>query len=224
MDTIGHHYIAEASGCTSGVIGKIEAVERILVRAPEIAGVHVWSTSFHRFNPSGGSGVFLISGSHMSGHTWPEVGYAALDIFTFGDSAKPQKALQWALKASVAGEVRFDPTSRALYSTDASIYQILPLGVVIPRDDNDVAATLRIAADAGTPILPRGAGTSLAGQAIGRAIIVDCSKYMSRIVELDAARPQARVQPGVVQDDLNQAARSHGLRLGPDTATSNRAT
>src|SRR2546425_11262348 len=129
-----------------------------------------------------------------------------------------------ALKASVAGEVRFDPTSRALYSTDASIYQILPLGVVIPRDDNDIAATLRIAADAGTPILPRGAGTSLAGQAIGRAIIVDCSKYMSRIVELDAARPQARVQPGVVQDDLNQAARSHGLRLGPDTATSNRAT
>ncbi|HEX4841233.1 MAG TPA: FAD-binding oxidoreductase, partial [bacterium] len=129
-----------------------------------------------------------------------------------------------ALKAAVAGEVRFDTTSRALYSTDASIYQILPLGVVIPRDDDDIAVTLRIAADAGTPILPRGAGTSLAGQAIGRAIILDCSKYMSRILELDAARPLARVQPGVVQDDLNQAARLHGLRLGPDTATSNRAT
>ncbi|HEX9531240.1 MAG TPA: FAD-binding and (Fe-S)-binding domain-containing protein, partial [bacterium] len=129
-----------------------------------------------------------------------------------------------ALRASVAGEVRFDPASRALYSTDASIYQILPLGVVIPRDDDDIAATLRIAADAGTPILPRGAGTSLAGQSIGRAIILDCSKYMSRILELDAAHPLARVQPGVVQDDLNQAARPHGLRLGPDTATSNRAT
>jgi FAD/FMN-containing dehydrogenase/Fe-S oxidoreductase len=129
-----------------------------------------------------------------------------------------------ALKASVTGEVRFDPTSRALYSTDASIYQILPLGVVIPRDDDDIAATMRIAADAGTPILPRGAGTSLAGQSIGRAIILDCSKYMSRILELDAAHQRARVQPGVVQDDLNQAARPHGLRLGPDTATSNRAT
>src|SRR5713101_1866761 len=129
-----------------------------------------------------------------------------------------------ALRASVAGEVRFDPASQALYSTDASIYQILPLGVVIPRDDDDIAATLRIAADAGTPILPRGAGTSLAGQSIGRAIILDCSKYMSRILELDAAHPLARVQPGVVQDDLNQAARPHGLRLGPDTATSNRAT
>ena len=129
-----------------------------------------------------------------------------------------------ALKGSVAGEVRFDPASRVLYSTDASIYQILPLGVVIPRDDDDIAATLRIAADTGTPILPRGAGTSLAGQSIGRAIILDCSKYMSRILELDAARALARVQPGVVQDDLNQSARSHGLRLGPDTATSNRAT
>lgn len=138
-------------------------------------------------------------------------------------SANPSE-VERALKAAVAGEVRFDPTSRVLYSTDASIYQILPLGVVIPRDDDDIAATLRIAADAGTPILPRGAGTSLAGQAIGRAIILDCSKYMSRILELDAARPLARVQPGVVQDDLNQAARPHGLRLGPDTATSNRAT
>ncbi len=134
------------------------------------------------------------------------------------------QGVESALKASVAGEVRFDTTSRVLYSTDASLYQILPVGVVIPKDEDDIAATLRIAAATGTPVLPRGAGTSLAGQAIGRAIILDCSKYMNRILDLDPTGPRARVQPGVVQDDLNQASRPHGLRLGPDTATSNRAT
>lgn len=118
MDTIGHHYIAEASGCTSGVIGKIEAVERILVRAAEIAGVHVWSTSFHRFNPSGVSGVIVISESHMSVHTWPEVGYAALDIFTCGDSAKPQKALQWALREFGATNVHITEVTRGLEEGD----------------------------------------------------------------------------------------------------------
>lgn len=118
MDTIGHHYIAEASGCTSGVIGKIEAVERILVRAAEIAGVHVWSTSFHRFNPSGVSGVIVISESHMSVHTWPEVGYAALDIFTCGDSAKPQKALEWALKEFGATNVHITEVTRGLEEGD----------------------------------------------------------------------------------------------------------
>src|SRR2546428_8755434 len=126
--------------------------------------------------------------------------------------------------ARVKGEVRFDEYSRVLYSTDASIYQILPLGVVIPRDDGDIAAVLRIAAETGTPVLPRGGGTSLAGQSIGRAIILDCAKYMNRIQDLDAGAGWARVQPGVVQDDLNLAARPHELRLGPDTATSNRAT
>lgn len=122
------------------------------------------------------------------------------------------------------GEVRFDAFSRALYSTDASIYQILPLGVVIPIDEGDIAAVLRIAADTGTPVLPRGGGTSLAGQAVGRAVILDCSKYMNRIHALDPAVRRVRVQPGVVQDDLNLAARPHALRLGPDTSTSNRAT
>ncbi len=129
-----------------------------------------------------------------------------------------------ALQAAVKGEVRFDPFSRALYSTDASIYQIMPVGVVIPRDEDDIAATLRLAADSGTPVLPRGAGTSLAGQAVGRAVILDCSKYMDRIIEIDAPGRSARVQPGVVQDVLNGAVRPAGLRLGPDTATSNRAT
>ncbi len=133
-------------------------------------------------------------------------------------------SLERALKDAIKGDVRFDAFSRVLYSTDASIYQILPIGVVIPKDEDDIAATLRLAADAGVPVLPRGGGTSLAGQSVGRAVILDCSKYMNRILGLDPAGRRARVQPGVVQDDLNLAGRPHGLRLGPDTATSNRAT
>lgn len=129
-----------------------------------------------------------------------------------------------ALQESVRGEVRFDPYSRTLYSTDASIYQILPVGVVIPRDEDDIAATLRVAHEQGIPVLPRGGGTSLAGQSIGRAIVLDCSKYMDRLLELDPSGRSARIQPGIIQDELNLAAQPHGLRLGPDTATSNRAT
>jgi len=143
---------------------------------------------------------------------------------TSSTETRTTEQLAKALKTAVKGEVRFDPFSRVLYSTDASIYQIMPVGVVIPRDAEDIAATLRLAADSGTPVLPRGAGTSLAGQSVGRAIILDCSKYMNRILEIDPAARRARVQPGVVQDELNLAARPHGLRLGPDTATSNRAT
>jgi len=86
VDTIGHHYIAEASGCDPNVIGKVESVEQILVRAAEVAGVQVWSISFHRFSPNGVSGVVVISESHMSVHTWPEYGYAAVDIFMCGSA------------------------------------------------------------------------------------------------------------------------------------------
>lgn len=128
------------------------------------------------------------------------------------------------LTAAVKGEVRFDSFSRVLYSTDASIYQIMPIGVVVPRDADDVAAALRVCAGAGVPVLPRGAGTSLAGQTVGRAVVLDCSKYMDRILEIHPGRRIARVQPGVVQDVLNAALAPHGFRLGPDTATSNRAT
>jgi FAD/FMN-containing dehydrogenase/Fe-S oxidoreductase len=128
------------------------------------------------------------------------------------------------LTATVRGEVRFDAVSRVLYSTDASIYQIMPIGVVVPRDADDIAAALRLCADAGVPVLPRGAGTSLAGQTVGRAVVLDCSKYMDRILEIDPGRGVARVQPGVVQDVLNAALTPHRFRLGPDTATSNRAT
>jgi S-adenosylmethionine decarboxylase len=118
METIGHHYIAEASGCTPAIIGKVEAVEQILVRAAEIAGVQVWSISFHRFNPNGVSGVVVISESHLSVHTWPEYGYAALDIFTCGDTAKPEKAVEWALKQFGASNVHITEVTRGLDEGD----------------------------------------------------------------------------------------------------------
>ncbi len=140
-----------------------------------------------------------------------------------GDASRLQR-LGRHLARTVRGQVRFDQVSRVLYSTDASIYQILPLGVVIPQDADDVAATLRLCAEEGVPVLPRGAGTSLAGQSIGRAVVIDCSRWMDRILEIDPSARLARVQPGVVQDALNAAAAAYGLRLGPDTATSNRAT
>ncbi|MGH7948901.1 MAG: FAD-binding oxidoreductase, partial [Candidatus Binataceae bacterium] len=139
-------------------------------------------------------------------------------------SEQQTESIVRALRGAVRGEVRFDSFSRVLYSTDASIYQIMPVGVVIPRDEEDIVATLHIAAEERVPVLPRGGGTSLAGQSIGAAIILDCSKYMDRLLEVNPAGPWARVQPGVVQDELNIEVRQYDLRLGPDTATSNRAT
>ena len=124
----------------------------------------------------------------------------------------------------VGGEVRFDSYSRRLFSRDASMYAIEPAGVVFPRDAADVAAAVSTAAEFGVPVLPRGAGTSLAGQAVGHGIVMDLSRHMGRIIEIDAERRMARVQPGVVQEQLNLAAARHGLVFGPDTSTSNRAT
>ena len=104
------------------------------------------------------------------------------------------------------------------------MYAIEPLGVVFPRDAAEVAAAISVAADFGVPVLPRGAGTSLAGQTVGRAIVMDFSRHMDRILEIDAEARLARVQPGVVQEQLNRTAAGHGLMFGPDTSTSNRAT
>ncbi|MGQ0647988.1 MAG: FAD-binding and (Fe-S)-binding domain-containing protein [Gemmatimonadaceae bacterium] len=132
--------------------------------------------------------------------------------------------LESALAAALEGEVRFDHYSRHLYSTDASIYSIEPLGVVFPRSVDDVIAAIGVAATFGVPLLPRGGGTSLAGQTVGRAVVLDFSRHMHALVGLDAESQSARVQPGLVQDDLNQAAGAHGLFFAPDTSTSNRAT
>jgi FAD/FMN-containing dehydrogenase/Fe-S oxidoreductase len=128
------------------------------------------------------------------------------------------------LQKRIAGEVRFDPFSRTLYSTDASIYQIEPIGVVLPRHADDVVATVEVARQHGVPVLPRGGGTGLAGQTIGKAIIIDMSNYMHQITELNTEEHWAWVQPGVVQDQLNAYLRPHGFLFGPDTSTSSRAT
>ena len=120
--------------------------------------------------------------------------------------------------------MRFDAYSRHLFSRDASMYAIEPIGVVFPRDGGEAAAVIATAAEFGVPVLPRGAGTSLAGQTVGYAIVMDLARHMSRIIEIDAERRVARVQPGVVQEQLNLAAAPHGLVFGPDTSTRNRAT
>jgi FAD/FMN-containing dehydrogenase/Fe-S oxidoreductase len=129
-----------------------------------------------------------------------------------------------ALRGALRGEVRFDPYSRHLFSRDASMYAIEPLGVVFPRDADDVIATVATAAEFGVPVLPRGAGTSLAGQTVGRAVVMDVSRHMTRIIDIDPQTRLARVQPGVVQEQLNRAAAAHDLAFGPDTSTANRAT
>ncbi len=112
-------------------------------------------------------------------------------------------ALADALARAVEGDVEFDDYARHLYSRDASMYSIRPRGVVAPRHAEDVVAAVRVAAEHGVAVLPRGAGTSLAGQTVGDAVVLDFSRYMCAILELDAATRTARVQPGVVQDQLN---------------------
>jgi len=128
------------------------------------------------------------------------------------------------LRKRVAGEVRFDEMTKVLYSTDASIYEIEPLGVVIPRAPEDVLATVDVCARHGVPILPRGAGTALSGQSVGRAVHLDMSKYLNRVLEVNLEERWARVQPGVVLDEINAQLRPHGLWFAPDPSPSNRAT
>jgi FAD/FMN-containing dehydrogenase/Fe-S oxidoreductase len=134
-----------------------------------------------------------------------------------------REALARHLRKQVAGEVRFDPTSRRLYSTDASIYQIEPLGVVLPRTVEDVVATVQVAAEMRVPVTARGGGTSLSGQSIGPGVVLDCSKYLNAILAIDPAARVARVQPGVVLDQLNRALAEHDLQFAPDVATASRA-
>ena len=128
------------------------------------------------------------------------------------------------LRRTLRGEVLFDAASRGRYSTDASIYQIEPIGVVVPRDKEDVAAALEIAREAGVPVLPRGGGTSQCGQTVGRALVLDCSRYMNRLVAVDKERRRARVQPGLVLEQLNKVLKKDGLVFPVDVSTSDRAT
>jgi FAD/FMN-containing dehydrogenase/Fe-S oxidoreductase len=133
-------------------------------------------------------------------------------------------ALAEALRAQIRGEVRFDRGTRALYSTDGSNYRQVPIGVVVPRDPDDVLATVALCREFGAPLLCRGGGTSLAGQCCNVAVILDFSKYMAGILEIDPARRIARVQPGVVLDTLRAAAEKYHLTFAPDPATHDRCT
>jgi FAD/FMN-containing dehydrogenase/Fe-S oxidoreductase len=128
------------------------------------------------------------------------------------------------LEKSIAGEVRIDKPYRILYSTDASIYQIEPFGIIFPSSLDDLCAAVEIAHQFNTPILARGAGTSLAGQAIGKAWIIDCSRYLNKIIDINPEDRTAVVEPGVILDDLNRLTSNYGLRFGPDPASSERAT
>src|SRR3981189_2622171 len=132
--------------------------------------------------------------------------------------------LAQSLRASIQGDVRFDPGTRALYATDGSNYRQVPIGVVLPRDADDVLATVALCREFGAPLLCRGGGTSLAGQCCNVAVILDFSKYMARILEIDPERRIARVQPGVILDHLRAEAEKHHLTFAPDPATHDRCT
>ncbi|HZZ38250.1 MAG TPA: FAD-binding and (Fe-S)-binding domain-containing protein [Acidobacteriaceae bacterium] len=134
------------------------------------------------------------------------------------------RELETKLRATVRGEVRFDPASRALYATDASNYRQTPIGVVIPNDAADVEATLAACRALGAAVLPRGAGTSLAGQCCNVAVVLDFSKTMRRLVALEPERKFAVVEPGIVLDRVREAAEQHHLTFAPDPATHSRCT
>ena len=133
-------------------------------------------------------------------------------------------ALQRELQEKLEGEVRFDEVSRALYSTDASVYLIKPLGVAIPKTREDIIRIVDICRRHKCPITMRGGGTSQAGQAIGEGLQVDTSKYYNKLLEVNAEERWARVQPGIVLDELNAQLAHLGLRFAPDISTASRAT
>ena len=122
-----------------------------------------------------------------------------------------------------SGTLRTDEYSRILYSTDASMYQIEPLGVAIPRTQDDLQSAVELAAKYAVPILPRGAGSSLGGQAVGEALILDCSRWLDSIIDIDPESRTATVEPGVVLSTLNSASAQYGLTFGPDPASAERA-
>ena len=127
------------------------------------------------------------------------------------------------LQNRLSGDIYFDELTRSLYATDASVYQEMPSAVVCPKDEDDIIQLVRFASEHGIPIIPRAAGTSLAGQVVGTGIVVDISKYMNQILEINPIDHYVWVEPGVIRDELNEALKPHGLYFGPITATANRA-
>ncbi|MEI8147100.1 MAG: FAD-binding oxidoreductase, partial [Alphaproteobacteria bacterium] len=133
-------------------------------------------------------------------------------------------ALERRLATEIGGDALFDHASRGRYATDASIYQIMPLGAVVPRTMDEAVRTLAIARDEGVTVLPRGGGTSQCGQTVNSSLVVDCSKHLTRILDLDVAGRKVRVEPGIVLDDLNRQLKKHGLWFPVDVSTASRAT
>jgi FAD/FMN-containing dehydrogenase/Fe-S oxidoreductase len=133
-------------------------------------------------------------------------------------------ALERALRTETSAEVRFDAVSRALYATDASVYTLRPLGVALPRTRDDLVAIVRICARLACPLTLRGGGTSQCGQAIGTGLVVDTSKHLNAVLEVNVEERWALVEPGIVLDELNTRLRPHGLRFAPDVSTASRAT
>jgi FAD/FMN-containing dehydrogenase len=126
------------------------------------------------------------------------------------------------LNKQISGDVKFDDLHRGIYATDASVYRKLPLGVAYPKTDIDLKKIISFAKNNNTSLIPRTAGTSLAGQCVGEGLIVDVSKYFTEIISFNKEKKQITVQPGVVRDALNKYLKPHGLFFGPNTSTSNR--
>ena len=133
-------------------------------------------------------------------------------------------ALESELHSLVRGDIYFDEVTRGVYATDASLFQVVPRCVVVPRDAADVVAAIRLAARYQLPVTARGGGTSLSGQTFGPGMVLDASKYMDQILEVNAEEGWARVGPGVIRDVLNRSVAPHGLHFAPDPATGSRAT
>jgi FAD/FMN-containing dehydrogenase len=135
---------------------------------------------------------------------------------------RPSPSALERLATELEGDFHCDPMMRTLYATDASVYREMPEAVALPRTENDICKLVRFAGEHGTSLIPRAAGTSLAGQVVGGGIVVDISRYLTRIVEIDAVARRVRVQPGVVRNELNIALAPHGLFFAPETSTQNR--
>src|ERR1700736_2927785 len=139
-------------------------------------------------------------------------------------AAQAMPGLERRLKAEVAGDVLFDRFSRGRYATDASHYQMMPVGVVAPRTVDDAVRAIALARAEGVTVLARGGGTSQSGQTVNNSLVIDCSKRLTRVLELDVPGRRCVVEPGIVLDDLNRALKPHGLWFPVDVSTASRAT
>ena len=141
-----------------------------------------------------------------------------------GNSAEKRRFLPRGFRREISGDVLFDPFNRGRYAADASFYQIMPAGVVVPRTLDEALRTLAIARDHGRIVTPRGGGTSQCGQTVNDGIVIDVSKHLNRIVSLDVANCFCAVEPGIVLDELNRQLKPHGLWFPVDVSTASRAT